>query len=311
MGFRAATLLPIVLLACGCAALDPPAATPQPLASVKISIPAAPSRLPSSTNKAMPTFARAGGLAELVVTQREVARGAKGAGTLSLSRKLLKSDMDNILDAVQKGRLDAIPADLGIDPAEAPNLAWFLRIYFGAYFRDFQVINTSGDEAKFFYNRAGQKFGFPAITVSVSAEAPKLIEVTRIDELALIGDLTRVAIEAIGDSLTPGVPADAASTGCVMGLLKVCRPSTDKQLRCIVKAADIAEAVVAFAAAHAVRGVSVLALNNEALAKSVQVAFSVSARKGAEEGAAAGNLCPEGGGSAGMPTTTLTVQLVD
>lgn len=289
---------------------------PGPVPSLVLSLPAAAGpTVEPSTNKAAPLFTRPGGLGELLEAQRQVARGTKGAGSLQLSKTKLKAEMDAVLEAVHHGRFAEIAPALGVAPVAAPKLEEFFRNYFEAYFRKFQVINTGGEEAGFFYNRAGQKFGFPTITVSVNApQAARLFDVTRIDEVAVIGDLTRVAIEALGDWLTQGITADATSTGCVTGILKACVPATDKKLRCIVKVADTTEAIVGYAAAHAVRGGWWAALNNEALAKSIQVTLSVTARKMAEERAFAANpaqLCPQAGTSAAGANATLRVELVD
>jgi len=324
MPIRAELLLAIFFLTCGCCAVPSLPGIPGPGPSLVMSMPDA-SRLPATPSVSYQSaelspkryelaVAHSDGLMELVKAQRLAGRGARDAGTLRLSRTRLMAEMDSILKAVQQRSYDQIPAALGM--AQAPQLDDFFRNYFDAYFRKFHVVNTGGEEAGFFYNRAGQKFGFPTITVSVNApQAARLLEVTRIDEIAVIGDLTRVAIEALADWLTPHVPADANSTGCVTGLLQkpACRPATDRDLRCIVKIADTTEAISGYAAAHLVRGGWWVALNNEALAKSVQVIFSVSARKMAEDAAAAvdlGKLCPKEGPAAPLATTTLKVDLV-
>jgi hypothetical protein len=327
MQIRAELLLPIFFLACGCCAVPSLPGIPGPGPSLVMSVPAGShlSAVPSvnsyqsadlSLKRYALPVAHSDGLVELVKAQRLAGRGATNAGTLRLSRSRLMAEMDNVLKAVHTRSYDQVPAALGMARTDAPQLEDFFRNYFEAYFRKFHVINTGGEEAGFFYNRACQKFGFPTITVSVNApQAGRLFEVTRIDEIAVIGDLTRVAIEALADWMTPHVPADENSTGCVTGLLKkpACRPAADTDLRCIVKIADTTEAISGYAAAHVVRGGWWVALNNEALAKSVQVIFSVSARKMAEDGAAAvdlAKLCPKEGNPAPLATTTLKVDLV-
>ena len=315
MRIRAEWLLPIAFLASGCCSMSSLPGIPASIPTLHLSLPAAPAPpVEPSGTKASPVFTRPGGLGELLEAQRQVAHGTKNAGTLQLSKKALKAEMDKVLDAVHQGRFGAIPAALGVDSRAAPQLEQFFRTYFEAYFRKFQVLNTGGEEAGFFYNRAGQKFGFPTITVSVNApQASRLFEVTRIDEIAVIGDLTRVTIEALGDWLSPNVPADATSTGCVTGLLKApaCVAAADKKLRCIVKIADTTEAIVGYAAAHAVRGGWWASLNNEALAKSIQVTLSVTARKMAEERATAVSVCRDAAPPAPLDTATLRVDLVD
>ena len=378
MRFRAEVLLAIAVLASGCNVVpknpetDPGISPPRKLL---LSVPVSASLALQSKDKSLPAppalMTRAGGIAELVHAQRQVARGTKRAGSLQISRARILAEMNNVLEAVRYGKYDDVPGALGVNTAAAPNAVDFFRRYFEAYFRKFEFINAglneaqarerltrdlrnamnldrpltakeeqmiketvdgivssvckdnrcqllkADEEAGFFYNRAGQKFGFPTITVSLNPGAARLIEVTKIDEIALIGDLTRVAIEALGDSLTRSVPSDARATGCSVPSplfpATSCIAESDKaayaKLRCIVKAADTTEAVVGFAAAMAVRGGSIFGLNNEALAKAIQVAFSVTARKIAEEEAV--DACGTPKVTAEFVKETLEVELVD
>ena len=67
-----------------------------------------------------------------------------------------------------------------------------------------------------------------------------------------------------------------------------------KQLDCVVTFADKTEAIAGMVASQVVRGGWIGALNNEALAKAIQVSISVGSRKAAEEWAWQHNLCPPG-----------------
>jgi len=142
------------------------------------------------------------------------------------------------------------------------------------------------DEDTAFITRAGQKFAFPVITVNIAPGTTRGFEVTKIDEVAIVGDLTRVFVEASFDTTQPNIPAIAKATGCIdkpsAALFKDCRAEADDKLNMINRSGDIAEAVGGYVAAQVVRGAWLASLNNEALAKLVSTLISVSARKGTE-----------------------------
>jgi len=144
-------------------------------------------------------------------------------------------------------------------------------------------------------NRAGQKFAFPIVTLAVTPGSGSGYELTKINEVALVGDLTRVFWEAAFDAQYPSVPANPNATGCTHDpkLLKSCATAPgDKALERINLVADRTEAIAGAAAAQLVRGGWLLSLQNEALAQLLQTTISVSARKIAEAVAAANESCP-------------------
>ena len=170
---------------------------------------------------------------------------------------------------------------------------------------------VKADEEGYFYNRAGQKFGFPTVAFSIDPLAPKGYELTKIDEAAVVADLTRVTLEAFFDGqmktleLLP--PADPKATACGYKDYFTCVKASEDQakLRRMNNAADMVEGVAGAATAQVIRGGGWISLNNEAAAKFVETLISVTARKFAEAILAwnektAGTLCTTG-------TTSLTI----
>jgi hypothetical protein len=133
-----------------------------------------------------------------------------------------------------------------------------------------------------FVSRGGASFAFPTINVSVNPLADKKVTATKIDTDQIAQDLVRVAVEATGDSIT-SVPAVKGSTACEQGLLSCFdeerfNVSADRFNR-VNDYADRAEAAVSAIIGKLVRGGSWIALNNEALAKSLETFISVTVRK--------------------------------
>jgi hypothetical protein len=158
------------------------------------------------------------------------------------------------------------------------------------------------DEDAAFVNRAGQKFGFPVVTFVVKPGSAKGYELTKIDEVQVVGDLTRVFWEATFDvaSKRSGLrlAADSKATACVAPALAhfdCIKPSEEKkqkeELAPLNLVADRTEGVAGFIAAQLVRGAYFFSLDNEAMAKLFQTSISVSARKAAELAYAANKQC--------------------
>lgn len=150
------------------------------------------------------------------------------------------------------------------------------------------LLDESGDGA--FLNRAGQKFGFPTIAVSLVPGSNKGFEVTKLDQVQVVGDLTRVAWEATFDTIMweariqPLANMKATACGIDKGPFD-CLGKDDKRqdaLADVNAVADRVEGVTGALAAKLVRGGSVFALNNEAVAKLLETTASVWARKIAE-----------------------------
>lgn len=167
------------------------------------------------------------------------------------------------------------------------------------------------DEDAAFITRAGQKFAFPVITVDLAPGTTRGFTVMKIDEIAVVGDVTRVFIEALFDATQPNIPAIDKATGCTgdTKLLKVCQPQADNKLNAINKSGDVAEAVAAYIAAQAIRGGWLLSLNNEAVAKLVATVISVSARKGTELAIWAAQSCGNDPRALGTRTVNIIVDL--
>jgi hypothetical protein len=98
--------------------------------------------------------------------------------------------------------------------------------------------------------------------------------------------LTRVMLEAMFDSHGLAVPASSNSTACrekLYGSALCLNDSTDQSTQQKIKKLDEyaskAEGTVSSATASAIRGLSIAALNNEAIAKSIEVFSGVTARK--------------------------------
>jgi hypothetical protein len=174
------------------------------------------------------------------------------------------------------------------------------------------------DEDAAFVNRAGQKFGFPVVTFVVKPGSARGYELTKLDEVQVVGDLTRVFWEATFDAASEGsglkMPADAKATGCQSKRLNsfdCIDPKNEagqKGLGSLNLVADRTEGVAGFVAAQVVRGAYFLSLDNEALAKLFQTSISVSARKAAELVVTANQLCDDKG--AASPHRTVSFKLV-
>ena len=150
------------------------------------------------------------------------------------------------------------------------------------------VVDESGDGA--FLNRAGQKFGFPTVDVSIVPGSNKGIEVTKLDQVQVVGDLTRIAWEATFDTIMWEANlqplANMKATACAIdkGPFDCLKKDDTRQddLARLNAVADRTEGVTGAFAAKLVRGGALFALNNEAVAKLLETTASVWARKLAE-----------------------------
>ena len=153
------------------------------------------------------------------------------------------------------------------------------------------LLDESGEGS--FVNRAGQKFAFPTVAVSIVPGSRNGVEATKLDEIQVVGDLTRILLEASFDAIMWKAHlaplASSKSTACVA--LRGDKPFTcvadaddamQKELARLNLVADRTEGVAGSVAAKVVRGGWVASLNNEAVAKFLQTTISVSLRKGAE-----------------------------
>jgi cell pole-organizing protein PopZ len=167
------------------------------------------------------------------------------------------------------------------------------------------------DEDAAFITRAGQKFAFPVITVDLAPGTTRGFTVTKIDEVAVVGDVTRVFVEALFDATQPNLPAIDKATGCTgdTKLLQACQAQADKKLNAINKSGDVAEAIASYVGAQAIRGGWLVSLNNEAVAKLVTTFISVSARKGTELAVWAGQSCGNDANALGTRSVKIIIDL--
>jgi hypothetical protein len=135
-----------------------------------------------------------------------------------------------------------------------------------------------------FVTRAGKSYGFPGISATIDPFADKKISTNKIDSAAVIGDLVRVFFEAGGDYFY-GVPAVTKSTACEKWKPICATEAQGPLIKRVNEAGDRAEAAARSATAIAIRGGWILALNNEALATSIETGASVTIRKSVEAAA--------------------------
>jgi hypothetical protein len=166
-----------------------------------------------------------------------------------------------------------------------------------------------GDADAAFVSRAGLKFAFPVITVNIAPGSPRGFDVTKIDEVAIVGDLTRLIVEATFDALQPKIPAIGSATGCSdPKLFTTCEKVADDKLIRINHAGDMAEGVGGYVAAQVTRGAWLVSLNNEAVAKLLSTVISVSLRKGAEVAVWAAQTCRDSAESLRMTTVRFYIE---
>jgi hypothetical protein len=154
------------------------------------------------------------------------------------------------------------------------------------------ILDETGEGA--FVNRAGQKFAFPAVAVSIVPGSDKPLQVTKMDEIQVVGDLARVLWEASFDTLMFDLDirpyADAKASACALDRKERpfdCVPNDAPKgdqdaLAKLNLIADRTEGVAGAVAAKLVRGGWIASLNNEAIAKFLQTTIAVAFRKAAE-----------------------------
>ena len=113
------------------------------------------------------------------------------------------------------------------------------------------------------------------------------MQASAVDFTQVGADIIRIVIEAIGDEIAQ-LPANKASTACLMNTPELkCygdpkEQVTSAQFAQVNFKADQVEALAGATAGQLIRGASIAALNNEAVAKIVETAVAVIARKTAE-----------------------------
>jgi hypothetical protein len=139
-----------------------------------------------------------------------------------------------------------------------------------------------------FVTRGGKAYAFPDVDVTVTPLSGTPIAVSKIDLSAVGSDVIRVFLEAVGDQIAR-LPADPEATVCKEKGLECFDPTskdaqlTADQFTAVNTHANKVDTAVGGAIGKAIRGVSWISLNNEAIAKAVETAVAVTARKAAEK----------------------------
>jgi hypothetical protein len=146
-----------------------------------------------------------------------------------------------------------------------------------------------------FVTRGGTKYSFPGVSINIDPLSDSILEVAEIDFTQVGSDVVRVFLEALGDQLGQ-LPADQTSTACKA--IKNKQFEQYENFKCYVESEQVvdadqftkvnehankAESLAATATGQVLRGVSWLSLNNEALAKIIETAVGVVARKATEK----------------------------
>ena len=151
----------------------------------------------------------------------------------------------------------------------------------------FGALGTNG-----FVTRGGASYSFPSIEAQLNPTAERPVQVSEVNFINVGADLVRVLLHAILDAHN-GLPAVSSATG--VGLrhsdaLVVNTPGTPGHLSPddfgrVEEFANRIEATSGAMVGRVVRGVSWIALNNEALAALIETTVGVAARKFAEKAA--------------------------
>jgi hypothetical protein len=167
----------------------------------------------------------------------------------------------------------------------------------------FGTLGTGG-----FVTRGGASYSFPSIEAQLDPAAERPVQVSEVDFTAVGADLIRVLLHAIFDE-HDGLPAVSNATGIGIpqpdGLLAN-EPGLPGHLSAenfgsVEAFAGRIEGVTGAVVGRAVRGVSWIALNNEALAVLIETTVGVAARKFAEKASWCWYSCGFGGAAVAQP----------
>jgi len=182
-----------------------------------------------------------------------------------------------------------LKAKLGLNDAEAKALAKKIVAELGT--------GELGKDGKYhlltklaggFVTRGGKKWAFPDVDFTFTPFSENAFTVSKIDLTAVGSDVIRVSVEALGDSIAQ-LPGTRESTGCKSPhhLLDCYDPAsynvTAEHFASVNEDAAAAESMVGGVTGKLIRGISWLSLNNEAIAKAIETALGVAARKATEK----------------------------
>lgn len=200
---------------------------------------------------------------------------------------------------------NSLQGDVQFDEAQKKKLVDAIRRHLQKTCREAKSSNDEscllspafGDDS--FVTRSGMSIQFAGISVALGNEGKLSPTLTYPDSTEFGPQLIRVVTEAIFDSHGLVVPAVSNSTACKehLYLSNNCLSEGDAQtllvgdtpkskadrIKDVDNYAAQAESIVTAAASKIIRGASIIALNNEAVAKSVETLAGVSARKVVEK----------------------------
>jgi hypothetical protein len=170
----------------------------------------------------------------------------------------------------------------GTDPYEELAEKLFSELRFDK--NDRRVLGKIATQS--FVTRGGQEIKFPAVEAELFLASGR-VQATRIDYVAVGADLIRVLLHAIYDS-HDRIPGISAATGnFVTPALAEYDPvaslvDVDEFGAIEIRAAQV-EASTSGAVGRVIRGMGLVALNNEALATAIETAVGVAVRKHTEK----------------------------
>jgi hypothetical protein len=134
-----------------------------------------------------------------------------------------------------------------------------------------------------FVTRAGISVQYAGVGVSVGEDGKGLVAVSHPPSTEVAPQLVRVITEAMFDSVDPRVPGVANSTLCKAPKGTCVDEKDSAAIKQLDDYGNRTEALVSSSAGKLLRGVNVVALNNEAVAKSLETFAGVTARKWLEK----------------------------
>lgn len=176
---------------------------------------------------------------------------------------------------------DTLP---GLPAAEYDRLA--RQLFDGLGFNDKSWPVFGKIAAEGFVTRGGQDIKMPAVEAELDLASGKT-KVTKVDTTAVVGDLVRVLLHAIYDAhdRLPGVTnATGYSKALPTPLAKNEKTGVDEtEFGEIETRASRIELLASSGVGRVIRGIGLVALNNEAIATAIETAVGVAARKHTEK----------------------------
>lgn len=131
--------------------------------------------------------------------------------------------------------------------------------------------------------RSGMKLQYAGMSVEIGKEGKATAALTYPPSTEVAPQVVRVLTEAVFDAFHTEVPAVADATACKAGKLPCMNDEQKERVEKMDGYGSKAEALVSSAAGKVFRGANLVALNNEAIAKSLETLAGVTARKWLEK----------------------------